>query len=434
MAYAAKSFTLLTRSVVSVSNNLSIATVLGIAALPLLPHGTFSELGPGGRPQSAAPIEIVPARPVPMAGDASSEPTLQRVARRRRLKREPPSEPQSPAHQEWTSSPAANEAATPAPAASHKTSSQPDPVQTQSPSAAGEGPGEAAQAEPSKPDVWSDAQVIAALRECVRLLAPIAADVEVSEPLKQEKCGAPAPVAVRRIGSGTNNVEISPPAIVNCAMVVGLHTWIEKTLQPAAQEAFGSRITRLRSASGYACRNRIGSHSHADRLSEHALANAIDIGGFVTADGRTIEVANSWGPTARDREAQRLSAASATEGASPIDKKAELPKAGRQHNPKIGAIANSAPEALGAKNRPVSIQTAQLQKLSSGASDAKAIPAPAAPGHEEVAKTAQAQFLRRLHKGACGVFATVLGPEANDAHRNHFHFDFAHRRRGTYCQ
>ena len=55
-------------------------------------------------------------------------------------------------------------------------------------------PPEAAQAEPPKPDAWSDAQVIAALRECVRVLGPIAADVEVSEPVKHEQCGAPAPV------------------------------------------------------------------------------------------------------------------------------------------------------------------------------------------------------------------------------------------------
>ena len=34
-------------------------------------------------------------------------------------------------------------------------------------------------------------------------------------------------------------------------------------------------------------------------------------------------------------------------------------------------------------------------------------------------------FLRRLHKGACGTFGTVLGPDANEAHRNHFHFDLA---------
>jgi len=28
----------------------------------------------------------------------------------------------------------------------------------------------------------------------------------------------------------------------------------------------------------------------------------------------------------------------------------------------------------------------------------------------------------------------VLGPEANEAHRNHFHFDLAHRRSSAFCQ
>jgi hypothetical protein len=104
---------------------------------------------------------------------------------------------------------------------------------------------------------------------------------------------------LKRIGSGANKVEINPPAMLNCAMVVGLHTWVEKTLQPAAQEVFGSPIARLRNASGYSCRNRIGSLHGADKLSEHAKANAVDIAGFVTADGRSIDVVRHWGPTAR---------------------------------------------------------------------------------------------------------------------------------------
>ena len=73
-------------------------------------------------------------------------------------------------------------------------------------------------------------------------------------------------------------------------MVVALHGWVEKTLQQAAIETFGSPISRLRSAAGYSCRNRVGSAHNADKLSEHAKANAIDIGGFVTAEGRVREV------------------------------------------------------------------------------------------------------------------------------------------------
>jgi hypothetical protein len=42
--------------------------------------------------------------------------------------------------------------------------------------------------------------------------------------------------------------------------------------------------------------------------------------------------------------------------------------------------------------------------------------------------------LRRLHRGACGRFATVLGPDANRLHRDHFHFDTARNRRRPYCR
>lgn len=35
----------------------------------------------------------------------------------------------------------------------------------------------------------------------------------------------------------------------------------------------------------------------------------------------------------------------------------------------------------------------------------------------------EAAFLRAVRDGACGVFAAVLGPDYNAAHRDHFHFD-----------
>lgn len=44
------------------------------------------------------------------------------------------------------------------------------------------------------------------------------------------------------------------------------------------------------------------------------------------------------------------------------------------------------------------------------------------------------QRLRALHQAACGPFGTVLGPNANAAHRDHFHFDTARYRSGSYCR
>lgn len=42
--------------------------------------------------------------------------------------------------------------------------------------------------------------------------------------------------------------------------------------------------------------------------------------------------------------------------------------------------------------------------------------------------------LKRLHASACGPFGTVLGPDADRFHHNHFHFDVADYRSGAYCR
>ncbi|MEM6386985.1 MAG: extensin family protein [Pseudomonadota bacterium] len=44
------------------------------------------------------------------------------------------------------------------------------------------------------------------------------------------------------------------------------------------------------------------------------------------------------------------------------------------------------------------------------------------------------RILKRLHKSACGPFGTVLGPDADRHHQNHFHFDIADYRNGAYCR
>ena len=53
---------------------------------------------------------------------------------------------------------------------------------------------------------------------------------------------------------------------------------------------------------------------------------------------------------------------------------------------------------------------------------------------ESDTRTAKAVFLREAHTRACRIFGTVLGPEANNAHRNHFHVDLAPRKRSNFCE
>jgi len=46
----------------------------------------------------------------------------------------------------------------------------------------------------------------------------------------------------------------------------------------------------------------------------------------------------------------------------------------------------------------------------------------------------QGPILKRAHAAACGPFGTVLGPNANKFHQDHFHFDTARYRSGSYCR
>ncbi|MEX0303904.1 MAG: extensin family protein [Leisingera sp.] len=42
--------------------------------------------------------------------------------------------------------------------------------------------------------------------------------------------------------------------------------------------------------------------------------------------------------------------------------------------------------------------------------------------------------LKKIWRAACGPFGTVLGPEADRYHRDHFHLDIARHRGGSYCR
>jgi len=49
-------------------------------------------------------------------------------------------------------------------------------------------------------------------------------------------------------------------------------------------------------------------------------------------------------------------------------------------------------------------------------------------------KGRKGRVLRKSHRQACKRFGTVLGPEADRAHRDHFHFDTARHQGGSYCR
>lgn len=278
---------------------------------------------------------------------------------------------------------------------------------------------EAGEAEPVE-DIWSESEIASGLRKCLSLMAPISAEVTLEEPIRKGPCGSPAPLLLRSIG-GSAKVKLNPAPTMNCRLAARFSQWVETVLQPAAREVLGSRITRIVGASSYACRN-IYNRAKGP-LSEHATGSAIDVGRFVTADGRTISVKRGWGPTERDIVAAKEKAAEAKDDAAKKGQKdMETAEGGEQ------AETIEAP-----KKKPDPNEQGKVHKTGFSSKDEARPAATPVAATMTAAKTRESAFLKRLHSGACAMFGTVLGPEANDAHRDHFHFDVKERRRRGVC-
>ena len=245
---------------------------------------------------------------------------------------------------------------------------------------------------------WTDKEIEAALMQCVQALAPITADVDSLAPIRSGDCGAAAPVLVKSIG-GADKVSIDPPLVLDCAMVAALDRWLRDSVQTAAREAFSSPVSKI-IGSSYVCRNVY--NQPEGHLSQHAFANAIDLPIFVLADGRKIDVTHGWGPTQRD-----LAAAKAKKAAPGI----------------TGSLAQQKTE----KN--TKDTTTEVVKVSTAtASNSPTVASPSSAAADDSGAEAEAKFLRLAHDGGCKIFSTVLGPEANDAHRSHLHMDLQARK------
>ncbi|KAB2942348.1 MAG: extensin family protein [Hyphomicrobium sp.] len=147
-------------------------------------------------------------------------------------------------------------------------------------------------------------------------------------------CGAERPFELAATDGG--RVTLQPAALLRCPMIPQVNRWVQTSIQPAAMRAYGAPLVELKIAGSYACRPM--NHVSGAYLSEHGHANALDVSGFVLADGRSISVKRGWRGDYRDRA-----------------------------------------------------------------------------------------FLRAVHDGACQHFTTVLSPDYDANHHDHFHVDLARR-------
>jgi len=102
-------------------------------------------------------------------------------------------------------------------------------------------------------------------------------------------CGLYGAVQLTDIG-----VPVTGVTAMRCGNARAFAGWVRNAVAPAAWQILGSPLAKVEGMGTYACRNIVGTKRIGDRRSGHALANAVDIGGFVLKDGRRISLLNDW--------------------------------------------------------------------------------------------------------------------------------------------
>ncbi len=146
-----------------------------------------------------------------------------------------------------------------------------------------------------------------------------------------EGCSMIGTIQVSLLRSDYANMSVSNIGPVTCDVGTAFAAWARFGVDRAARAILGSPLERIETMGSYSCRNVAGT----SRRSAHSTGDAIDISGFVLADGRRISVQGDWSGGTREEK----------------------------------------------------------------------------------------EFLRTVQLSACRRFNTVLGPEYNAAHRDHFHLE-----------
>lgn len=155
--------------------------------------------------------------------------------------------------------------------------------------------------------------------------------VQVPDSYQAPGCNLVGTVRLSALTGDASRFTLTNIGPVKCEVADAFARWAQFGVDRAARQILGSPLARIETLGSYSCRNIAGTN----RRSSHAKAEAIDVSGFVLADGRRIALAQDWeGGTRKERE-----------------------------------------------------------------------------------------FLRVVHRSACKRFGTVLGPEYNAAHADHFHLE-----------
>ena len=118
-------------------------------------------------------------------------------------------------------------------------------------------------------------------------------------PGKVRGCGLTDGVRVKWVAG----IELSQPATVDCATAKALEDWVTGDVKPNLSRR-GGGLSELKVFASYTCRPR--NNIVGAKISEHGRGKAVDIGGFVLADGTEITVLKGWSSKSEQPLLKRL--------------------------------------------------------------------------------------------------------------------------------
>lgn len=122
---------------------------------------------------------------------------------------------------------------------------------------------------------------------CEQELLALRVKFEVLDPIEDDEdpvCGHPRPLKVRSI----DGVKLRPEPIMRCETAMGVALWMRNVVVPSAELHLDTKPTVLGTTGSYQCRKRRS--ASRTRYSEHAFANALDIGGISFARRDRIRI------------------------------------------------------------------------------------------------------------------------------------------------
>ena len=140
--------------------------------------------------------------------------------------------------------------------------------------------------------------------QCLARLGGTGAEYSaVPDQYLEQGCAIVGTVQLASLPSDQSPLAVTNLGPVTCGVSQAFTGWARYGVDRAARQILGSPVRSIETMGSYSCRNIAGS----GRRSAHATGEAIDIAGFVLADGRRISVRNAWhGGSEREREFLRV--------------------------------------------------------------------------------------------------------------------------------